>query len=763
MVQAQWSRPRVVACSALVVASSITALVLRPANPLAAQLIQHTLSLCAVAFAIRGTRRMIPSHRWAFSAIVAAIGLWSAGDVVWSILEAVSGERPTTSIADVLYLAGYPAMATGLGLMAHNRSRLRSQRGLLLDATAMSAAAALATWLYLVAPSIEGVGGLTRIVYASYPLADVIVLSALVIVAFAPGRRTTPTFVMAAGLLMLLVVDFAYALAANSGNHAWLLDVLDAFYPVSYMLVAAALCHRDASEFIDPIPLTFRRIHPARLAFLGLALFTPPLLNTFDTYASGAGQSRHEKVLIFATLGIGLVVYLRLGGLVHDHERSQDNLAHLASHDGLTGLVNRKHLLTRIEYAIAAATATRNVAVLYLDLDRFKAVNDTRGHDAGDALLRQVAERLRLVVRNADVVSRLGGDEFAILCPDVDHEATAYTIADRVVAELARPFDLDDGSVIVSCSIGVAFVRNSTDSADALLNDADAAMYQAKNTGRDRWTVFDDSMRQAQAQRRGMELALQRSLRRSELRLEYQPIVSLTNGRTIAFEALARWDRPRAGVVPPSEFIALAEETGLIVPIGTWVLHEAIAELGRLNAQRDTTEQLRMNVNVSGRQLDQADFPSVVQDAIARAGVAPDLITLEVTESVVIADTEWMLTQLNALKAIGVRLAIDDFGTGYSSLAYLRTFPFDVVKLDRDFLSDILENPKTQVVVKSVVALVHAIGMTVVAEGIEEQLQSDRVVAMHCDAAQGYFFGHPMRPNAAQEHLDGERCSSIAT
>ena len=393
--------------------------------------------------------------------------------------------------------------------------------------------------------------------------------------------------------------------------------------------------------------------------------------------------------------------------------------------------------------------------MLYLDLDRFKAVNDTMGHDAGDALLAQAATRLLGAVRVGDTVARLGGDEFAILCEDLASPAIAFEIAQRVVDTLSQPFSIGDSTVVVSASVGIAVHNSPDDTAETMLRDADAAMYRAKEQGRHRWEVFDADMRAWVDQRRETEKALQLAVKHGELRLHYQPIVHVATEQIVGFEALVRWQRPGVGLIAPSEFIPLAEETGLIVPIGEWVIEHACFQLAQWRAHHPDAGRLYVAMNVSGRQLTQADLPHLVRRSMERAQVEPASIMLELTESMLLEDADWSLAQLESLKHLGVRVAIDDFGTGYSALAYLRHFPIDVVKIDRAFLQDVGAASPAATVVSAVVALSHALGLEVVGEGAETREQVDALHRLGCDHAQGFYFSRPLAAVEVDELLAG--------
>jgi diguanylate cyclase (GGDEF)-like protein len=433
---------------------------------------------------------------------------------------------------------------------------------------------------------------------------------------------------------------------------------------------------------------------------------------------------------------------LAAAGQRHDTEEA---LAHQALHDPLTGLPNRALLLDRL--AQAAARAGREptpLAVLFLDLDRFKVVNDGLGHRAGDELLQAVANRLLAVVRPEDTVARLGGDEFVVLCEHLMHEEQAAHLAERIAEVLRRPVTVSEREVSITASIGIVLADAGAVAPEALLRDADTAMYQAKERGRDRFELFDAPARKRVMERLETEVALRRAVDRGELRLCYQPEVSLEDGRIIGVEALLRWEHPEQGLQLPGQFLALAEETGLIIPIGEWALEEACRMAMAIQPANPEAEPLVVWVNLSGRQLVQPGLTERIAQILAETGADPNTLGLEVIESVIVEDPRTSGETLRTLKRLGLRIAIDDFGTGFSSLSRLRRFPVDVLKVDRSFVAGIGLDEEDSVIVKAVVGLAHSLGMTAVAEGVESLQQSAALRAMGCDSAQGFYFARPV-------------------
>jgi diguanylate cyclase (GGDEF)-like protein/PAS domain S-box-containing protein len=454
------------------------------------------------------------------------------------------------------------------------------------------------------------------------------------------------------------------------------------------------------------------------------------VLELFDVEARDDGERR--RGLVSAIAG-------QLGTVI-ERKRAQERLAHQALHDPLTELPNRALFLDRLALGLARLRRRHSsLAVLFADLDRFKLVNDSLGHDAGDQLLVAVAGRLREVLRPGDTLARFGGDEFAVLCEDVAQN-DVVPIADRILECLAGPLHLANGEVFVTMSLGIALATSPDEQPEALLRDADAAMYLAKDRGRARHELFDEAMRDRSMERLALESALRRAIDRDELVAFYQPIVALADGAITSAEALVRWQHPERGLLEPAEFVPLAEESGLIVAIDRWVLERACHQAGRW--QHDGSA-VTVGLNLSARQLTRPGLIDTVRQALDDGGADPHHLWVEITESVLMEDADLAGTVLGRLRALGVRVCVDDFGTGYSSLSYLTRFPVDALKIDRSFVSGLTSNAGDAAVVEAVVGMAHSLGLAVVAEGVETADQVARLRDLGCDAAQGYWFARP--------------------
>jgi diguanylate cyclase (GGDEF)-like protein/PAS domain S-box-containing protein len=442
---------------------------------------------------------------------------------------------------------------------------------------------------------------------------------------------------------------------------------------------------------------------------------------------------------------------------IHDVSKWKDleeQLTRQAFHDPLTGLPNRALYVDRLEHALSRRRRhAKNVAVLFLDLDDFKTVNDSLGHDAGDTLIRQVATRLLASIRPGDTAARFGGDEFAVLLEDVDEDQT-IAVTNRIFSALEVPFDLGDRSLLVNASVGIALSSDELPDVQDMLRASDTAMYEAKDAGKGKYRLFQPAMHLASKERLRLGADLRGAVERGEFVVHYQPIVDLPSGDVVSMEALVRWARPDGGLVPPNEFIPLAERSGLIVPIGAFVVREACRQTRAWQLQRPG-RPIGISVNVSGVQLQDSAFVATVSLALEEADLAPESLTLEITESVMALDDEAVSRRLRQLKGIGVRLAIDDFGTGFSSLGSIGRFPVDQVKIDKSFVDALSGGRQQTTLVRSIVRLAHSLKLETVAEGVELDEQSRQLAAAGCDKAQGYLFARPLDARQASAYLLG--------
>jgi diguanylate cyclase (GGDEF)-like protein len=442
---------------------------------------------------------------------------------------------------------------------------------------------------------------------------------------------------------------------------------------------------------------------------------------------------------------------------ITERKRVEKHIAHMARHDSLTGLPNRVLLRERVEADLAGLKETgESLAVLCLDLDQFKGVNDTLGHPIGDVLLSAVAARIKTYLSAGDMVARLGGDEFAILQVGRQQPQQARSLAQRLVDGMHEPFFVDGHKLTIGVSVGIALAPSNGFDVDSLLKCADLALYRAKGEGRDTFRFFEQAMDTEVQARRAIETHMREALARGEFQLHYQPFMNVARGEVVGFEALLRWNHPSRGLIPPAEFIPIAEETGLIVPLGEWIIRQACMEAAQF------PQAMRVAVNVSAVQFRNPQFLQFVVSAMAASGLSPHRLELEITETVLMQSNEAVLKTLHQLRALGVRIALDDFGTGYSSLSYLSSFPFDKLKIDRSFVKELGTNPHCGAIVRAIIGLGTSLGMETTAEGVETAEQLDFLGKAGCSEAQGYLVNEPKPAEQALKILAPARASAVA-
>jgi diguanylate cyclase (GGDEF)-like protein len=582
------------------------------------------------------------------------------------------------------------------------------------------------------------------LVMIAYPSMSIFMVVVTLRIVLDPCREKEPAvWLLFAGMAFMFVGDVAY-LFADLGLTAVPARLLDLPYALAYLCAGACALHPTMLLLTEPgregRPFAAR----FRVALVAIALLIPAVL----TLADGSGTLAERVVLCGLMVAMTATAVLRLVQALRTAEQSETRLVHQAHHDSLTGLPNRRMMEDHLSELLRRAPVDKtHVALLYLDLDRFKLINDTLGHSHGDDLLVEVADRLRRNVRPSDLVTRIGGDEFMIVLGHVVSVSEAVDLANRLRACLGAPFLVQGMSFYVSASIGLAFASGEDPraTAEVLIRDADTAMYQAKDAGRDAVAVFDESMRTAVAERVELERDLRHAIARHQMHVVYQPIVHLPGDNVVGMEALARWSHPAHGVIPPAKFIPLAEECGLISSIGAWVLEEATSQLAAWRRQYPEMASLYMSVNLSGVQLHDEDIVQRVADVLAINGLDGPSLCLELTESVVMDDPASATRALERMRRLGVHIAIDDFGSEYSSLAYLRRFPVTMLKIDKSFVGTLdREDSPDATLIRTIVAMAEALGVTTVAEGVELREQAVRLRELGCDAVQGYLFSRPV-------------------
>ncbi|WP_370326675.1 putative bifunctional diguanylate cyclase/phosphodiesterase [Euzebya sp.] len=707
-------------------------------------------------------------HRPRTTAPWIALGLAPVGFVIGTSLRAAAASAGpaatpsgvTVGVQDLFSFLGYTALLVGVAAMLH-ATGARQDVAASADGLMVMTGAAILAWTFLISPTLDATTTQrelgVRVVMAAYPVLDTLLLFLMARLALAVRHRQP--------VLVVAMLAFAFLLAGDTGYvivHAGV-DVgvtvtpalVDALHLMAFTCLAGAALHPTMRVLTDPQPLRAAVLERSRLTVVAVSMANPAaviLLRPPDSLAD-------RVVLATGMATIAAAALWRTSTAVNDRARDAAAMAHAAAHDALTGLPNRTTVVHTVRRALAAARGGDHVvAVISIDLHGLKLVNESWGRAAGDELLVAVAARLRQATRPGTPVGRIGADEFAVVIEGRTAHLEASHLADHLLGVLADPVALRAGRAHVIASIGVAHSHRAhgagerppgdSREAEALVDDASAAMHHAKARGRNVVVTFDDWMVTASAERIELQIALRDAVADGAIDVAYQPLVDLGTGRLLGFEALARWHRPDVGPVPPVEFIPLAEETGLIVPLGEVVLSAAVEQLARWRRQ-PAGSSAHVSVNVAARQLADGTFADVVESLLDRHDLPGDALWLEITESVLVADDATTGETLRRLHDRGVVLAVDDFGTGYSSLGYLQRFPISALKIDRSFIADLGVDPDAEAIVAAVVAMARALDLEVVAEGIETATQHATLRDLGCAVGQGWLFGRPADADAA--------------
>ena len=674
-----------------------------------------------------------------FFVIIAAI-------IIGQLFSAASLGAVEHLVAEVAFFVVQITLVLGLLLVAQRRIG-REPLGILADASILSLGAWLVVWIVVLRPLFDAVSnepfvaGVRGITFSL----SAVVLFLLVTLLLGDSDNSTVVWLASSAILSSLIGDVLWALH-EAEVITTSLAVRNAPYVMALFAACATLLHPGIRNLTAQGSYHAARPMAGRLVVVISGLVVPIAVFAL----TDAQDTRDRIVRTVSVLFLSGVVLLRVVIAVRANAQLQSKLIESAQTDALTGLANRSLMLEHVDTALHTAWRdNRQPTVLFIDVDRFKNINDSLGHAAGDDVLIAVATRLRLILPTHCVVGRIAGDEFVVLDPQTNGPNESMVLADRVLESFHEPLSLRQGDVFVSASIGVATYRPSvTNSADDLLRHADTAMYRAKESGRNCVAIFDESMLASVTQRLAVETALYRALERRELRLVHQPIIDVGLGEVVGFEALMRWDRDDGSSISPAEFIPIAEETGIIVPIGAWALLEALTHLGEWIASGVCPRDATMAVNVSPRQLSDPNFVNLVSEALIRAHIPARQLWLEVTEGVMIAQPDQALDALTKLCDLGVRVAIDDFGTGYSSLSLLQKFPIHCLKIDRSFISGVADNADARSLVRTIIAMCESMGLDIVAEGVESVRQLQVLGEMRCAKAQGYLISHPVPPES---------------
>jgi diguanylate cyclase (GGDEF)-like protein len=705
------------------------------------------IGFAGAAAILVGLRLHQPVRRAPWYFLAGGQFVWVIGDAIasWQVDIAHSDRFPGP--ADALYLTAYPIIAVGLALLIRDRRPRRDVAGM-LDSATVTVALGLLSWVLLTGPSIEisEQSLFAAVVSMAYPAGDILLLGVMIRLITTPGGRTPSLRLLLSAVALLITADTAASALgmltfadSSTMNFLWLM---------SYVTWGAAALHPSMRSLSEPTANDDIRFSRNRLAVLTVAVLVAPATLVVQLLK---GSVLDAWPVAVGSAAVSLLVVGRMAVAIHDittanleRERAQHELAHQADHDSLTGLANRAQAMRLILAALNRAQRSGDiVGLLFLDLDGFKAINDTLGHGAGDQVLTTVARRLEVGVRGGDTVARLGGDEFVVLLEPLDQMTSAVEAADRLVVDVSAPIILASGrEVSVGASIGVALSQDGVTDPDRFLHEADVAVYRAKTRGRGRTEVFDRELREELERQAELEAVIKGAINGDELVLRYQPIVQLDTGVVNGYEALVRWARPGVGLLSTADFIPVAEGSDLICDLDNWVLQHATGQLARWNRTARSAD-LTVAVNISGRHIGRHRIIADVTAALDDSGVEPHQLVLEITDTAIIDDAS-VVTNIQTLrKEIGVAVSLDA-GTGYNFIGRLDTLPVDIMKIDKRFLDE--STPSADKLLRLLVLSAHAFNLPVVAEGVEQQAQLDVLRSIACDSAQGFLLGRPLDP-----------------
>ena len=713
-----------------------------PSEGPARTIVYPTFGLIAVAAILAGVHRRRPARRGSWRLIALALAMLSLGDITYSVLALGGAAVAYPSLADIGYLAGYASLIAGVMGLIRGRAP-GGDRAPIIDAAILAAGVGSLFWIAIVQPSLSApVEPLVASVSMAYPALDLVLLALGLRVLFTATTKPRYLQLLVAGVSVYFVADVIYALAVMNQTYTSG-DPVDCGWIVGVLLIGVAALHPSVADPIANAKAGDTNLSQTRLALLSVAAFIAPgILLIRDL---GARDDIETGLMIQWMLLFALILF-RLATTVHELGKSlgerrhlQIDLAHQAEHDPLTQLANRLLFGNRLREAIAASPG--QTALVFLDLDDFKTINDTLGHEIGDDLLKILATRLQRVLRSTDLAARLGGDEFAILIEGCESASFARSVAERALTTLRRPVSLGGRQLVVHATAGIAMGHEGLTETD-LMRGADVAMYHAKSHGKDQVEVYEEAMHSRVIRGYELRTELAAAIETNQFVVHYQPAVNLASGMVVGAEALVRWNHPERGLIGPLDFIPQAESSGLIHALGRWILREACSTAAawpdRLDGQRPA-----ISVNLAATQLVDPTLVDDVADILAETGMAADKVILEVTESALV-DLGLAREALGRLRELGVHLALDDFGTGYSALNYLAELPFDIVKIDQSFVAAIGQGRRVDALLEGILGLCDGLELTTVAEGIEHVEQLGRLTELGCQVGQGYLFARPM-------------------
>ncbi len=731
----------------------------------------------------------------AWGTIALSMLFYALGDGAWAVLEIGLKSQPFPSIADGFYLAYYPVFLTGVLLLPEKPASKSERINQTIDIGIVMVAATLGFWNFLIGPSILSNVGLPRVeqlILLAYPVGDLVLFAAMLLIinSRSLGEDDFPLILLAGGLLSTIVADSIFDYQSLQGTYASG-GLLDSGWIISTLLVGLAGVYQITSSDHKTNPAEHAPEHGIFRKLKAIIPYVPYLwlLGAYILLIEG-GLQPLPMSFVALSWGVGGIICLvlirqiitlsennKLNGRlqktnlelqieISEHGRVEEQLSYDALHDALTGLANRTLFLDRLGQVIqyAKRRAEYKFATLFIDLDQFKVVNDSLGHLMGDQLLILVARRLKDTLRSSDTIARFGGDEFEVLLDNTVDEKSILIVAQKIRDALHAPFRLDEREIYVTASVGVVVNLVGYENGEDILRDADIAMYQAKASGKDRYEIFGPEMRTRAFSRLELENEIRMGLEKREFQLYYQPIVFLESGRLTGFEALIRWLHPKRGLLLPAEFLPVAEELGLILPLGNWVLNEACAQLKRWHEKYPNLQEVSVNINISSKQFSQPNLIDEVVRALHTSRLPSKALKLEITEGVLISNYAMANEIFTKLQELGVQLQIDDFGTGYSALGYLMHFPINAIKIDRTFVNEMVKSHKSTELVRAIISMARELGMDTIAEGIETEKQLSDLKGLACGYGQGFLLSEPRDADSTEKVLVdlGERESYLS-
>ena len=737
---------------------------------------------------------------WGMIALSALV--FALGDITWAILELGLDEPPFPSLADVFYLLNYPLLLAGVLLLPEKPATRGEQIKKVLDMGIVMVASIFAFWNFLMGPLVASNAEypfLEQVILLAYPIGDLVLLWALLRIIYMRSteqkENDVPAFLLAASIALTIIADCIYTYQAFVGAYVSG-SPLDILWRAGILLIGLAGISQVAAIRSAKSRTNFSRRFEATIGNVRTIAPYLPYVWLIAAYLILMRSTTYPMYMDFLSLSaavggiIGLVLLRqmvtliendklnielqqtmqKLQGQTNQLERTNEELqneiierkaveqqlTYDSLHDAMTGLPNRALFLDRLGQAIeyCKRRTEYTFAVLFVDIDQFKVINDSLGHLTGDQLLISAGRRMTDCLRSSDTVARLGGDEFAILLEITGEKNSAAIIAEKLQETLKLPFQLDGHELYITASIGIVVSVTGYIHPEEILRDADIAMYQAKTSGKARFEIFDIKMRSHAVSRLEMEQELRSALENGEFQLYYQPIMSMQTNQLVSFEALIRWAHPKRGLLLPGEFLPIAEESGLILPIEKWVLHEACAQLKQWHEKYPSLQNVSINVNISNKQFAQPSFVDGIVNALNASELRADALKLEITENVLINNYVAANEVFTKLRNLGVQLEIDDFGSGYSALGYLQHFPISAIKIDKSFVDEIGKSRRGVELIRSIVSMARELGMEAIAEGIETDEQLDQLRELSCNLGQGFLLSRPLDKQAAETILD---------